>query len=976
MNYVPLQVKTSYSLLESLNNIKPLVTKAKELGYYALAITDHNNMFGVMEFYNECKNQNIKPIIGMELDIDNKRIILYAKNNNGYKNLIKLSTIKSERNLTIKDLTDYKDNLILVLPYKYYDETIYNTYKDKYIGYSTITEKNNITKPKVFINDVSYLDIEDYKYLDYLYMIKDGKVVGEYELNTHKNKYLLTTEELTHTIDIEDLHNALYIIDNCNVDITYKEGLLPIYDTSINAYEYLSNLCHKGLKKRLNNNIPDIYKERLEHELNVINKMGFCNYFLVVWDYVKYAKFNNILVGPGRGSAAGSLVSYTLGITDIDPLKYGLLFERFLNPERVTMPDIDIDFDSEKREQVIDYVTNKYGEKKVAGIITFNTLGAKQVIRDVGRVLNISQPIIDDIAKNLKDNLKDSLQNTNLKNLINSDKELEKLYKISLKLEGLPRHISVHAAGIVMSNINLDETIPIYKNQLGMYVTGYSMNYLEPLGLLKMDFLGLSNLTLISEVIDNIRTNEKLNITFSNIPLDDKKTLEIFRRVETDGIFQFESPGMRKFLEKLQVSSFDDIVAALALFRPGPMDNIDTYIRRKQGKEKVIYPHKDLEPILKPTYGILIYQEQIMQVAVTLAGYTFGEADILRRAMSKKKESILLAEKPKFIEKSIKKGYTKELAEEVYELILKFANYGFNKSHSVAYAIIAYKMAFLKTYFLNYFLSSILTNVIGSEYKTKIYISESRNHNIKVLNPDINKSTNKYIVENGSILCPLSIIKNVGTIISNDIIKERENGPYTSFIDFVKRNYSTGINKKTLTYLIKSGCFDELGYNKKTLINNLDTIINYAELSKDTGLVELEEPLIDKYSEYTNEELIDNQLSVYGFYLSEHPVSIYKKPNDINTKDIKKYFNKNINIILYIDNIKEIFTKNNDIMAFITGIDEYSSISLTMFPKTYKQYNNIKKYDVIKVIGKVERRFDKYQIIVNSLSILNKETEK
>lgn len=972
MNYIPLQVKTCYSLLESLNNIKPLVIKAKELGYTSLAITDHNNMFGVMEFYNECKKENIKPIIGIELDINNSKILLYAQNNNGYKNLIKLSTLKSERDLTISDLTKYKDNLILVIPYEYFDESIYNLYNTKYIGYATKEQKLKIKEPKVFINDISYLHKDDYTYLDYLYMIKDNKIIGEYELNTHINKHLPSIEELTHIADMTDLYNASYIIDNCNVELKYTEGLLPVYDSKINPLEYLTELCNKGLNKRLNNNVPDNYKERLKHELNIINKMGFCNYFLVVWDYVKYAKFNDILVGPGRGSAAGSLVSYTLGITDIDPIKYDLLFERFLNPERITMPDIDIDFDSNKREQVIEYVTNKYGSKKVAGIITFNTLGAKQVIRDVGRVLNISPRIIDDIAKSLKDNLKDSLKNFNLKNLITSSNELQKLYKIALKLEGLPRHISVHAAGIVMSNIPLDETIPIYKNQLGMYVTGYSMNYLESLGLLKMDFLGLSNLTLISDVINNIRNKEKLNITFSNIPLDDKKTLDIFRRVETDGIFQFESPGMRNFLEKLQVSSFDDLVAALALYRPGPMDNIDTYIKRKQGKEKIIYPHKDLEEILKPTYGILIYQEQIMQVAVTLAGYTLGEADILRRAMSKKKESVLLAEKPKFIEKSLNRGYSKEVAEKVYELILKFANYGFNKSHSVAYAIIAYKMAFLKTYFLNYFLASILTNVIGSETKTKIYISEARNHNINVLEPDINKSINKYIVYNSSILCPLSIIKNVGTVISNDIIKEREKGPYTSFIDFVKRNYSIGINKKTLTYLIKSGCFNSLGYNEKTLINNLDTIINYAELSKDIGLLELEEPLIDIFDEYTKEELIENSLSVYGFYLSEHPVSIYKKHNDINTKDIKKYFNKNINLILYIDNIKEVFTKNNDIMAFVTGTDEYGSISLTMFPKTYKQYTNIKKYDTVKIVGKVERRYDKYQIIVNSLIKLNK----
>ena len=972
MNYIPLQVKTSYSILESLNHIESLVTKAKTLKYDTLPITDHNNMFGVMEFYNECKKQKIKPIIGLDLDIDYGNILLYAQNNQGYKNLIKLATIKSERNINLEDLNKYKDNLILIIPYSSYDDKIYNLYNNKYIGYKNLEEKNKIpsNKLKVFINNVSYIEKDDYKYIDYLYMIKENKILGEYELNTHQNKYLLPPEELFNIIDQEEEQNYIYIKENCNVEITYIEGLLPIYDKTIDPYVYLKELCQKGLNKRLKNNVPKIYAERLKHELEIINKMGFCNYFLVVYDYVKYAKLNGILVGPGRGSAAGSLVSYTLGITDIDPIKYNLLFERFLNPERVTMPDIDIDFDSEKRDKVIEYVTKKYGEKKVAGIITFNTLGAKQVIRDVGRILNVSLPIIDDICKQLHDNLKTSFTNTNLKNLIMSDTKLQKLYKISLKLEGLPRHISVHAAGIVMSNIDLDETIPIYKNQLGMYLTGYSMNYLEPLGLLKMDFLGLSNLTLISDVIENIRQKEKINITFQNIPLDDPKVLEIFRKVETDGIFQFESPGIKQFLEKLQVSSFDDIVAALALYRPGPMDNIDSYIRRKQGKEKITYPHKDLEEILKPTYGIIIYQEQIMQVAVTLAGYTLGEADILRRAMSKKKESILLEEKPKFINKAIAKGYSKEVATQVYELILKFANYGFNKSHSVAYAIIAYKMAFLKTYFLKYFLSSILTNVIGSESKTKIYISESRNHGIEVLEPDINKSVKKYIVENNSILCPLSIIKNVGTSISNDIIKERENGPYTSFIDFVKRNYNS-VSQKVLISLIKSNCFSNLGYNQKTLINNLDTIINYAEIAKDVGLVDLEEPLIDEFSNYSKEELIENQLSVYGFYLSSHPVSVYKKNHDLSTQNIKEYFNKNITIILYIESIKEVFTKNNDVMSFITASDEYGSISLTMFPKTYKQYNNIKKYDIIRITGRVEKRYDKYQIIVNNLNILN-----
>ena len=440
------------------------------------------------------------------------------------------------------------------------------------------------------------------------------------------------------------------------------------------------------------------------------------------------------------------------------------------------MPDIDIDFDSEKRGLVVDYVTEKYGDKKAIGIITFNTLGAKQVVRDLGRCMNISLPIIDDIAKSIttKD-LKDSyIPGSKFYRLINANDMHKRLYMTALKLEGLPRHISVHAAGIVMSNTDIDNIIPLYKNQLGIYTTAFSKDYLEPLGLLKMDFLGLDNLTLISNVIEEIREKEGINISFDKIPLDDKKTLKVFLDVDTDGIFQFESPGMMKFLKKLKVSSFDDIVLALALYRPGPMDNIDNFIARREGREEIDYIHPDLEEILKPTYGIIIYQEQIMQIVRKLAGYSYGEADILRRAMSKKKEDIILKERPKFIKGALENGYSEEIANRVYDLILKFANYGFNKSHSVAYAITAYKMAFIKTYFLKYFICALLTNVIGNESKTNIYINRARRSGIKILNPDVNESGLKYYIDKEGIRCPLSIIRNVGTAIANDIIRERE----------------------------------------------------------------------------------------------------------------------------------------------------------------------------------------------------------
>ena len=968
MNYAPLQIKTSYSILSSLNNIKKLVSLAVSYGYSSLAITDENNMFGVMEFYLECKKNNIKPIIGIELTYNNTILLLYAKNQNGYKNLIKLSTIKSERDLTTEDLINYKNDLILVMPYDTFEKNIYDIYYEKYIGYSNLEERNKIKEPKVFINNVKYLNQKDYKYLDYIYMIKEGKVLGEYELNTHKNNHLLTIPEVMQLTTEEDIQNTIDIVKNCNLELTYTKDLLPIYDKNINSKQYLSDLSHKGLNRRLNGEVPKYYLERLEKELTVIDGMGFNDYFLIVYDYVLYAKKNNILVGPGRGSAAGSLVSYTLGITDIDPIKYDLLFERFLNKERITMPDIDIDFDANKRMEVIDYVTNKYGEKKVVGIITFNTLGAKQVIRDVGKILNINPRMIDTIAKMCIKDLTTSYQeNKNLQKLINNSEDLKRLYDISLHLEGLPRHISVHAAGVVMSKYDIDETIPLYKNQLGMYITGYSKDYLEPLGLLKMDFLGISNLTMLDEVINNIRESEKINITFANIPLEDKKTIELFKTGDTDGIFQFESSGMIKFLKKLKATSFKDIYSAIALYRPGPMDSIDEYIRRKEGKVKIDYIHKDLEPILKETYGIIIYQEQIIQIACTIAGYTLGEADILRRAMSKKKEEVLVKEKAKFVEKSLERGYEIETINKVYDVILKFANYGFNKSHAVAYALISYKIAFLKAHFYPYFMVSLLTSSINNENKTNIYIAKLRQQNIKVLLPNINLSENKYITKNNQIICPLSIIRNVGTSVSTMILKEREKAKLKDFIDFCMRLVSQSINKKVLVSLILSGSFDTFGYNKKTLINNLDNILNYVEIAKDAGLIEIEPPLIDEYQEYSKDELIKNEFNTFGFYLSYHPVSKYKNNIYQNTLLLEDYNEKFIELVLEVNQIKEIMTKKNDVMAFVKASDEYKQVDLTLFPKIYQDNKDIEVYDIIKIYGKVEKRFENYQIIVSRI---------
>lgn len=972
MDYVALQVKTSYSILSSLNDVSKLVKLAKEYGYKALAITDEDNMFGVMEFYTECIKNGIKPIIGLELTVENSKVLLYAKNGKGYKNLIKLSTIKSTREIVLNDLMEYRDDLILVMPFSFYNELIYDIYDDKFIGYDEMSKIDD--SRGVLITNVVYLRNGDGIYLDYAKMIKEGKALGEYTFNEYCNNHLLTEDEVSNLINTVGLNNIKYINDNCNVELNYNDNLLPVYNKDIDSREFLKNISYKGLNKRLSGKIDDNYKERLDYELKVIDEMGFNDYFLIVYDYVLYAKKNNILVGCGRGSAAGSLVSYTLGITDVDPIRYGLLFERFLNKERVTMPDIDIDFDATRRQEVIDYVISKYGEKKVVGIITFNTLGAKQVVRDVGRILKISNSLIDAVAKLCNKDLWSSYQSNNsLKKLINNNDDLKKMYDIALHLEGLPRHISIHAAGVVMSKYDIDETIPLYKNDEGMYLSGYTKDFLEPLGLLKMDFLSIANLTMVDEVITNIRRNLNLNITFSNIPLEDQKTIELFNKGDTEGIFQFESSGMIKFLQELKARDFSSIVAAISLYRPGPMDSIPEYLKRRAGVKKIDYLDASIEPILKETYGIIIYQEQIMQIACVMAGFTLGEADILRRAMSKKKEDILLKKREKFISGSIKNGYTYELSMKVYDLILKFANYGFNKSHAVSYAMIAYKMAFLKAHFYNYFMVSLLSSATNNVEKTSIYIAKLRKRGVLVNKPDINISTYNYMIYDKEIICPLTIIRNVGISVVNIILKERERGEFKNFIDFVLRVYDKTVNRKVIESLILAGVFSSFGYNKKTLIDNLDNVLNYVDLAKDSSLILIEEPVIYESSEYSKDELIRIEFEVFGFYLSFHPVSRYKNKSSVSTINLDKYIDKYIEMILEVNGIREVITKKNDVMAFVRASDEFCQIDVTLFPKVYKDNNNIKNHDIIQVYGRVEKRLNNYQIVAYRISNLSGE---
>ena len=980
--YIPLFNVTNYTLLSSLLKIDDLIDYTKNNNISTISITD-TNMFGTMEFIKKCEKNKIKPVIGLELILEEFNIVVYAKNYTGYKNLMKLSTIQNERLITSEDLEKYNNDLICVVPFNYKEKynSLSKIYQEIYLGYENKQQEKEsliLTKNIVFFKKNLYLKPEEKIILTYLYRIRDGKtLLDEIDYSINNNElYINNLLELT---DNKGLLNTIKISSDCNIEFPKAKNLLPIYDCE-DPKQYLFELCKVGLSKRLNKNIPDNYKERLVYELKVINEMGFPNYFLVVYDFIKYAKKNKILVGPGRGSAAGSLVAYSLGITDIDPIKYDLLFERFLNPARKTMPDIDTDFPDNKRDKVIEYVQEKYGNKRVSGIITFGTMAAKQVIRDVSRVMNIPLYKVDSLCKlvNSKDTLNDLYKKDQVfKTRIDSDTLLSEMYKIASKLEGYPRHTSRHAAGIIMSQIDLDEVVPLIKVD-GMYLTSYSMEYLEELGLLKMDFLALKNLTLIDNILNDIKEITEEEIDFSKIPLDDKKTLKLFENANTCGIFQFESSGMRNFLKRLKPTSIDDIFAAIALFRPGAAVNIDSYIKRKHNEEEVKYLDPSLEAITKNTYGLLIYQEQIMQVANIYAGYSLGEADILRRAMSKKKLDLLKSEEEKFVRKSIENNHSEEQARKIFDLILNFAGFGFNKSHSVVYSIIAYKMAYLKTYYKTIFFANLLSNVIGSETKTNEYIMEAKANKIEIEKPTISNSEDKYKVVDNKIIYPISNIKGIGTVVEEEIKEAKKDGEFKDIFDCFSRLYIAGITKKTFEILIYANVFKDFKINRKTLITNLDNLYNYAELTKDIDPSLVMKPDIENEKEYDDSFLLEKEKEVFGFYLSKHPTTVFKKDNPycIEIKDIDDYYGRTIDNLLLIEKIKVIETKKGDKMAFVTGSDETGSKEFIFFPKVYRNYEQLEKGLIIKTRGRVEKRLDETQIIVEKVKILQGENNE
>ena len=952
MNYIPLRVKTSYSFLKSLNDIKKMVSYCKEKGIEACAICD-DNMFGVMEFYKECIKNDIKPIIGMELSIDNGFVILYAKNYAGYQNLTRITYAMQNTPISLDILRKYCSDLICVtnLSIDFYD--------DIYYGY-TNSKDRDLNKKCVYVPVILCLEKDDIKYLKYLDLIKKNKKLKDSEpFLIHSNCYF--------DFNSIDYENAYEIASKCNITFEVNKNLFPKYECK-NAKEYLFNLAKNGLFKRFDGKVTKKYYDRLLYELDIIDKNNFNDYFLVVFDYVRYAKKQGILVGPGRGSAASSLVAYSLGITDVDPIKYNLLFERFLNTERITLPDIDIDFEANRRDEVVKYVMEKYGYNRAACIITFTTLASKQVLRDVARVYDIDTHTIDRLVKYVHNNysLDTCLANKNLLLYLKENPKIDEIYRVAMKLEGLKRQYSIHAAGIIIGGDILSDYIPIIKYG-SFYISGYSMEHLEELGLVKMDFLSLKNLDTILSITKKIP-----NINLKEIDLNDKKTLSIYTKALTGGIFQFESYGMKQFLSKLRPTTFDDIVAAIALFRPGCASSIDAFIRRKNGLEKIDYIDPSLKDILESTYGIIVYQEQIMQIANVMAGYSYGEADVLRRAMSKKKKEVMEGERDKFINRSMERGYSYETAFKTYYFILKFANYGFNKAHSVAYSILSMMMAYLKAYYKEEFMSAILNSSIGIEDKTMEYVSECRKLDVNILKPSINISDVEYKKYRNSIIVPLSIIKNVGTLSAKEIIRKRESGEFKNFNDFVRRCYSNNINKKVIESLIDADCFSMFEYNHSTLHYNLDAVINYAMISKEIDDELISEPILEVKEEFDKSELLEREKNVFGFYLVNHPVTKYKcnYNNVVNSSDIAAYFDKYINVIGMIDSIKTVETKKVETMAFISLQDEFGVMQVTIFPKEYPKINNINKNDIVFINGKVQKRMNSYQVILQNIKKL------
>lgn len=1011
-----LYVQTEYSILQSACKIKPLIEKLKEQQLHSCAIVDEGTMYGTIKFYQECNKNNIKPVIGLKVKYHyndkTNNLVLLAINNFGYQNLMKISSRLqlTNNNIDFEYLQKTTMGLIAILPYeeslvqKYLErndaknaiqtlELLREIYSDFYIGLGikSITNSNfidnyfkllkNYNYQFVALPKVSFINESDYDAYTTLKAIKNNGVLVE-GIENDKNNYLhdVKSVETIYYNHYDMLENTSKIANMCNVQIEFGKYQLPLYESGLDSFAYLKELCSIGLEKRMQNFEYSYdkrkYYDRLNYELNVINEMGFSDYFLIVYDYVKYAKKNNIFVGPGRGSAPASLVAYSLGITEIDPLYYNLLFERFLNKERLSMPDIDIDFPDDRRDEVIRYVGKKYGKNRVAHILTFGTFKIRQAINDCARVFKLNDVKTKEIYKHLQavntykvyDNpsLKTLIEASNdLQLLMNNYEDINKVLTIACKIQDIPRNISTHAAGIVITKFDLVNYTPLDEGLDEIYQTQYEAKDLEALGLLKMDFLGLKNLTNIAKTIELIRKD----IPDFTLPKNenDYDTYKMMREGDLTGVFQLESAGMRKVIMQLKTSTFDDITHALALYRPGPMDIIPSFIRRKFNEEKVEYPHKDLEPILKETYGMIVYQDQIMLIACKFAGYTLGRADILRRAVSKKKKEVLEQERINFVESSVNRGYSSDTANMIYDYIVKFADYGFNKAHSVAYAKIAYLTAYLKCHYFAYYMSTLMTSFMGSSSEMLEYTKEATKKNVEVLNPNIKLSTDEFEVINGKIYFPLSIIKGLGEIKTKQCIEERTKAKFKDYEDFVERTKDF-LAISLLENIIYSGALDDFGLTKKAMIENLKSIIDRSNYGFIKDMIK---------TDYTDEEfsygiLQEKELEViginikYNFY--QQFASFYSKYNLVKIANLSE--NKEARTIGTVKRVRETKTKNNETMAFVEITDDTSNIEIVLFPMIYQQIGRLQNGMILMISGKTQKRMT-LQIIVDRFKIIS-----
>ncbi|GAB6149464.1 DNA polymerase III subunit alpha [Clostridium novyi] len=1076
--FVHLHTHTEYSLLDGSGKIGGLIERAKELGMDSLAITDHGTMFGCVDFYKKAKEAGIKPIIGSEIyvasksmnikrnDRENKNhhLVLLVKNEIGYKNLMKIVSKAAIDGFYYKPRVDHEylrehSEGLIALSACLAGEVSYNLlngtkekarevalfYKDIFkdgfyleLQYHGIDKQLRVNEmlielsreldiPLVATNDVHYIKKEDAKSHDVLLCIQTGKTLDDTDRMRYEpqNFYLKSPEEMYDTFSYvpEALENTVKIAEECNFDYVFHESKLPNFPLpeSKDHFEYMKELCYKGLKVRYPEITPEL-KERLEYELGVIKQMGYVDYFLIVWDFFRFSHEKGIMTGPGRGSAAGSLVAYTLGITKIDPIKYNLIFERFLNPERVSMPDIDSDFCYERRGEVIDYVVEKYGKDNVSQIVTFGTMAPRACIRDVGRAMNYSYAEVDRIAKMIPTVLGITIDkalemNPELKEAYDIDSRVKELIDVARDLEGLPRHTSTHAAGVVIASQSLVNYVPLSKNEEAI-VTQFTMTTLEELGLLKMDFLGLRTLTVIRDAIDLVKKKTGTEIDLDKINFEDENVYAMLGKGKTVGVFQLESAGMTNFMKELKPESLEDIIAGISLYRPGPMAEIPKYIKNKNNPKDIEYLTSKLEPILNVTYGVMVYQEQVMQIVRDLAGYSMGRSDLVRRAMSKKKHKVMEEERKNFIygiedEKGnvivpgcLRNGISEEVANKIYDQMMDFASYAFNKSHAAAYAVVAYYTAYLVYYYPTEFMAAILNSVRGNSDKVAAYIRAAKQMEIEVLPPNINKSFGKFTVQNGKIRFGLSAIKNVGENVVDNIAKVRgEKGEFNSFVDFCNKISSGSINKRMVESLVKAGAFDCFGIYRSQILavyeKIIDSVVNQRKKNIDGQMslfgsfddefkdTEIKYPAID---EFDKKSKLAMEKEMTGLYLTGHPLEDYEEvlKNRTSAKTTDIIVDESLEeelideVTLHIEeqnskikdgdkviigglitNVTRKITRTNSMMAFITLEDLYSSIEVIIFPKTLEQFNKIIMEDEIVLIkGRVTKREDEQPKII------------